>query len=126
MIVQDLISEKRKLKPVVCKLCHNDMGMQPQIVKIGNDFQVICCKCAERFTNKERELIYNMFTAFGGCFGKLKDETSYKVITRLMKEHNLKGSNIKLNMVDVKVLHEALLYGISPRHLIQGIKILQE
>ncbi|MFW9829348.1 MAG: hypothetical protein ACFFB4_03345 [Promethearchaeota archaeon] len=126
MITHDAISEKGKLKSVVCRICYNNTGKKPQIVKLGTEFQVICNECTERFTPEERDLIYNMFTAFGGYFGKLKDESSYKVITRLMKEYNLEGADLKLSAIDVRVLHEALLYGIAPRHLIQGIKILQE
>ena len=126
MITQDIISKKGKFKPVACRICYNNVGKQPQIVKLGTEFQVICSDCLERFTLEERELIYHMFTAFGGHFGKLSDESSYKVITRLIKEYNLEGANLKLSAIDVRVLHEALLYGIAPRHLIQGIKILQE
>jgi hypothetical protein len=38
-----------------------------------------------------------------------------------MQEKDLKATEI-----DVKVLHKALLYGITPRQLIQGVKLLHE
>ncbi len=66
-----------------------------------------------------------MFTAFSGDFGMIKGykPSTYHVISQLIDEYNLYGKVLKTN---VKVLHKALLNGITPKQLLQGVKLLNE
>ncbi len=128
MMIQEPIKRKTNLPVVQCRICHNDTKKQSKIVKLGNNYGIICSECSKMFSLEDIDLMYNMFTAFGGYFGMLKDTVSstYKIITNLVKEYNIQEKDLKATEVDVKVLHKALLYGITPRQLIQGVRLLHE
>ncbi len=128
MMIQEPIKSKTNLPIVQCRICHNDTKKQSKIVKLGNNYGIICSECSKMFSLEDIDLMHNMFTAFGGYFGMLKDTLSstYKIITNLVKEYNIQEKDLKATEVDVKVLHKALLYGITPRQLIQGVKLLNE
>ena len=126
MMIQEPIKRKTNLAVVQCKICQDDTKFQSKIVKLGNNYGIICGECSKMFSLEDIDLMFNMFTAFGGYFGMLKDTVSstYKIITKLIKEYDLQGKVLKAIEIDVKVLHKALLYGITPRQLIQGVKLL--
>ena len=128
MMIQEPIKRKTNLAVVHCRICHSDTKNQSRIVKLGNNYGIICSECSKIFSLEDIDLIYNMFTAFGGYFGMLKDTVSstYKIITKLVKEYDMQEKDLKATEIDVKVLHKALLYGITPRQLIQGVKLLYE
>ena len=128
MMIQEPIKRKTNLTVVQCRICHNDTKNQSKIVKLGNNYGIICSECSKMFSLEDIDLMYNMFRAFGGYFGMLKDTvgSTYKIITKLVKEYDIQEMDLKPTEVDVKVLHKALLYGITPRQLIQGVKLLLE
>jgi len=128
MMVQEPIKKKTNLPVVQCRICHNDTKRQSKIVKLGNNYGIICTECSKMFSLEDIDLTYNMFTAFGGYFGMLKDTVSstYKIIMKLVKEYNMQEKDFKATEIDVKVLHKALLYGITPRQLILGVKLLND
>ena len=130
MITQQITSDtiRGKLPSVKCKLCQNNVKKTSQIVKLGTNYGVICSDCAEEFSPKDRELIYNMFTAFGGYYGKLRTPTTnnYKIIKSLADQYQLVNKEINITSLDVRVLHMAFLYGISPSQIIQGLRILSD
>ncbi|MFX0019401.1 MAG: hypothetical protein ACFFAK_16590 [Promethearchaeota archaeon] len=128
MMIQEPIKRKTNLPVAQCRICHTDTKKQSKILKLGNNYEIICSECSKMFSLEDIHLMYNMFTAFGGYFGMLKDTVSstYKIITKLVKEYDLQEKDLKPTEVDVKVLYKALLYGITPRQLIQGVKLLHE
>ena len=130
MITQDVTNEKirGKFPSVQCKLCHADVKRTSKIVRLGAQFGVICESCSENFSSNERELIYNMCTAFGGYYGKLRNENTnnYKVIRKLADQYNIKYQGTDLTSLDIQVLHKAFLYGISPSQIIQSLRILSD
>ncbi|MFX0027115.1 MAG: hypothetical protein ACFE8M_11945 [Candidatus Hermodarchaeota archaeon] len=128
MMIQEPIKKKTNLSAVQCRICNNDTKNQSKIVKLGSNYGIICSECSKMFSLEDIDLMYNMFIAFGGYFGKLKDRvtSTYKIITKLIKKYNMDNKDLKATEIDVKVLHKALLYGITPRQLIQGIKLLYE
>lgn len=128
MITQQITSEsiRGKLPSVKCKLCHSDVKRTSQIVKLGTNYAVICSDCAEEFSPSDRELIYNMCLAFGGYFGKMRTSktNNYKIIKSLLEEYRITKKEGNIASLDVRILHKAFLYGISPHQIIQGLKIL--
>ena len=128
MITQQITSDtiRGKLPSVKCKLCQTEVKKTSQIVKLGANYGVICSDCAEEFSPKDRELIYNMMVAFGGYYGKLRTPTTnnYEIIKLLSEQHQLANREISIASLDVRVLHKAFLYGISPSQVVQGLKIL--
>ncbi|TFG03278.1 MAG: hypothetical protein EU542_02880 [Promethearchaeota archaeon] len=130
MITQQITSDtiRGKLPSVKCKLCQIDVKKTSQIVKLGTNYGVICSDCAEEFSSNDRELIYNMLIAFGGYYGKLRTPTTnnYKIIKSLAEEYQIAAQKINIASLDVCVLHQAFLYGISPSQVVQGLRILSD
>jgi hypothetical protein len=121
--------QKEKNLPVAqCAICRIDAKQGAKIVPIGTEHHVICHTCSEAFSLQDLELMHNMFTAFGGYFGMMRGykSSTYHVISQLIEEYNLYGKVLKTTEIDVKVLHKALLYGITPRQLVQGVRLLNE
>jgi hypothetical protein len=130
MITQQITSEsiRGKLPSVKCKLCQSDVKKTSQIVKLGPNYAVICRDCAEEFSPSDRELIYNMCLAFGGYFGKLRTSktNNYKIIKSLSEEYRITKKEGNIASLDVRILHKAFLYGISPSQIVQGLHILSD
>ncbi len=130
MITQQISNEslRGKLPFVKCRLCQADVKKASKIVRLGTGFGVICEDCYEEFNSNERELIYNMCIAFGGYFGKLRDEktNNYQVIKSLAEQYNVSYQGTNLTSLDIRILHRAFLYGISPSQIVQGLRILSD
>ncbi|MFX0136700.1 MAG: hypothetical protein ACFFDN_23895, partial [Candidatus Hodarchaeota archaeon] len=75
---------------------------------------------------EDLELMANMFFAYGGYFGKLKGRgfSVYKVLKELTSEIQVQETPIE--EVNIKMMHRALLYGITPHQFIEGLKLLLE
>ena len=126
MITPELVSDRKKVGSVECAICRNGESKEVKIKKLGRSFGVVCRDCLEEFSNGDLELMHNMFTAFGGYFGKLgasKEERYKKLeeIARSYEKEDKKASNIRS---DIKTMHQAFLYGISPVQLVQGLRML--
>ncbi len=89
-------------------------------------FRIVCEDCLKSFSDEEMELIHNMFTAFGGNFGLLSDskETSYSKLKEIAEDYKTLNKDVANIENDVKTLHLAFLYGITPKQLVQGLNLL--
>ena len=126
MIVSEFPKKKSTLSYIKCVLCRNDTRLDVKIKKIGNTFGTVCKECAKAFTDEEIELMHNMFTAFGGYYGKMSNskELSYSKLEEIAKDYKKQYRDINDVENDVKTLHSAFLYGISPQQLVKGLKLL--
>ena len=126
MIVSELTKKKSTLSYVNCVLCRNDTKLNVKIKKIGNSFEIVCEECTKTFKDEEIELMHNMFTAFGGYYNSMKNskELSYSKLEEIAKEYKEQCKDINNIENDIKTLHSAFLYGISPQQLVKGIKLL--
>ena len=126
MITSELVREKKKLSSVKCVLCRSNTNSNFKIKKIGMSFRIVCEDCLKSFSDKEMELIHNMFTAFGGNFGLLSDskETSYSKLKEIAEDYKTLNKDVANIESDVKTLHLAFLYGITPKQLVQGLNLL--
>ena len=126
MIVSERPKKKSTLSYVNCVLCRNDTKLDVKIKKIGNSFGVVCEVCAKTFKDEEIELMHNMFTAYGGYYGKMSisKELSYSKLEEIAKRYKEQYRDINNIKSDVKTLHSAFLYGISPQQLVKGLKLL--
>ncbi len=128
MITPELVSDKKKVCSVECSICRSCESTEVKIKRLGKSFGVVCGDCLEEFSDKDLELMHNMFTAFGGHFGKLgasKEET-YKRLEGIARSYERKGKKASDIEGDIKTIHLAFLYGISPVQLIRGLKMLLE
>jgi len=128
MITKQALNKKKPTNIIQCAICSHDTKQKAKIVNLENKFVVICWNCDEKFTHKELELMNNLFIAFGGYFGKLKTSKSsrYKVIKQLIKEFNIQSKDTTETEINVRVIYRALLFGVTPSQLIQGIRLLNE
>ena len=126
MIVSELTKKKNTFSYVKCVLCRNDTNLNVRIKKIGNSFGTVCEECAKTFNDEEIELMHNMFTAFGGYYGKMSNskELSYSKLEEIAKDYKEQYRDINDIENDIKTLHLAFLYGISPQQLVKGLKLL--
>ena len=72
--------------------------------------------------------MHNMFTAYGGHFGKLgaSKEKTYKKLEGIARSYEKEGKEAAKVESDIKTMHRAFLYGISPVQLVRGLKMLLE
>ncbi len=126
MIISELTKKKNTFSYVKCVLCRNDTNLNVRIKKIGNSFGTVCEECAKTFNDEEIELMHNMFAVFGGYFGELSNskELSYSKLEEIAKDYNEQNKDINNIENDIKTLHFAFLYGISPQQLVRGLKLL--
>ena len=119
----ELVEEKKSFSFVKCRICHRNANPEITIKKMGSTFGVICKNCARSFTNKEIELMHNIFTAFGGYFSKLSDskEVTYSKLKEIAKDYKSHGKNIESIENEIKTLHSAFLYGIRPQQLVKRL-----
>jgi len=126
MIVSESMKKKITFSYIKCVLCRNNAKMNVKIKKIGNSFGTVCEDCTKSFSDEEIELMHNMFTAFGGYFGKMSNskELSYSKLEDIANDYKEENKDIDDVENDVKTLHSAFLYGISPQKLVKGLKLL--
>jgi hypothetical protein len=123
---QQEISIKKSLGSIKCNICKKEIKGNHRITKLAMNYAIICENCNDKFTSEELELISNIFTAFGGYFGQMEGDSKsvYHTIKRLSNMYQEVDKKIDLSAVDIKILHQALLHGISPSQIVQGLKLL--
>jgi len=126
MIVSEFPKKRNTLSYIKCVLCRIDTKLDVKIKRIGNTFGTVCEECAKAFSDEEIELMHNMFTAFGGYYGKMSNskELSYSKLEEIAKDYKEQYRDINEVENDVKTLHSAFLYGISPQQLVKGLQLL--
>ena len=113
---------------VKCGICRNEIKRGASIYQEGLTFGVVCEKCYRSNSQEDLELMANLFLAYGGYFGKLKEKkfSVYKTIKKLISNIQPGKEPDTLIEMNIKMMHQALLYGVTPQELIQGLKILLE
>jgi len=108
---------------IKCGICRKEFRKGASIYKKGLSFGVVCEECYNNNSSDDLELMANLFMAFGGYFGMRKDSdySLYKALKTLTSGNNANGSIIELN---INLLHQALLHGVSPSQFRQGLKLL--
>lgn len=116
-------SENANLK---CGICHREITRGATIYQEGFHFGVVCTECYKKNSEEDLELMANMFFAYGGYFGKLKGSnfSIYKALKEILDEFQVTKESISVEEVNIKMMHRALLHGITPREFVEGLKIL--
>ena len=113
---------------IICGICHAEIENSATIYQEGLHFGTVCEKCYKTNSREDLELMANLFLAYGGYFGMIKDSnfslyTTLKMVTSKM---NAKEKDISVEKLNIKLMHQVLLHGITPHQFIQGLKILLE
>ena len=108
---------------IKCGICRREFKKGAKIYQKGLSFGVVCEECYTNNSQDDLELMGNLFMAYGGYFGMLKDSdySLYKILKTLTLGKNDDNSIIELN---INFLHQALLHGVSPNQFRQGLKLL--
>lgn len=121
---QQEIEIKENRSFVKCSICKQEILGKHRFIELAMNYGVICPECDNKFNEDEIELISNLFTAYGGYFGSKKsitENSTHQIMKKILNLYNVSGKNIEINALDIKILHQALLHGISPRQIVQGL-----
>lgn len=122
MMYQQEIKMEKKRNFVKCSICNQEIMGKHRFIELALNYGVICPECDNNFNKDEIELISNIFTAYGGYFGSLKGISGNSeinlIINRLSDLYKEGEQKINNNAIDIKILHQALLHGISPSQII--------
>ena len=110
MISNSKRKENSALKCVICRSVILDLT---KIVQSRLNFSLICGKCIEKFPEDDLELMSNMFIAYGGYYGQI---STFKFsLDNLIYAFIKDGERLDFKELNIKLLHKALLYGVSPK-----------
>ncbi|MFW9826705.1 MAG: hypothetical protein ACFFEY_03685 [Candidatus Thorarchaeota archaeon] len=113
-------------KTIKCGICHTELQRGASIYQEGLSFGIVCEKCYKSNSSEDLELMANLFLAYGGYFGmKKRSEFSlYKEIKKLTSKIQPGKTSDNLINLNIKMLHRALLHGVTPQEVILGLKVL--
>lgn len=120
MLAHSKSDQKSLFGNVKCCICQNNIRGAQKIIRAGLHYGFICSKFFTRFSKEEVELMINMFIAYGGYFGKLKNSrtSTYKRVKILKEEIEKNRNNMPTSVLDIRIIHKALLYGIPSNQFI--------
>ncbi len=113
---------------VICRICCSTIKKNAKIFKEGLRFAIVYSKCHDNIPKDDLELMANMFIAYGGYFGKLKNSnfSLYSTLKELIIEFNLDSKSVPVDELNIKMKYRALLHGVTPQEFINGLEILLE
>ncbi|MHA2010154.1 MAG: hypothetical protein ACW99E_21850 [Promethearchaeota archaeon] len=111
-----------------CGICRRIIEDRAQIYQAGISWGVLCIDCYKNFSSEDIELMTNMFIAYGGYFGKRKgsDFSTNKVLKKILSELQLQRKKVNVEGLNLKMLHRALLYGITPKQYVKSLQSLMK
>ncbi|MHA1294845.1 MAG: hypothetical protein ACTSQJ_19575 [Promethearchaeota archaeon] len=125
MITYPKFCDKNYIRLLKCAICRGEIKHNTYVYQSSFNLQLICDSCHESFSENDIDLITNMFIAYGGYFGQYKhEEFSISKILKDLIEEIKAGTNRNLKEMNIKMLHKALLHGITPKRFINTLKFL--
>lgn len=97
-----------------CAICHADINEFNPVFQSKVNYSIICSKCMVLFSEEEIEVALNLLILYGGYFGQYK-EKKFSVIEQLLKIVDNEGDKIDIETTNMKLLHLALIHGITPK-----------
>jgi len=108
---------------VRCGICQNQLGRKAEIYREGLGYGVVCEDCYKNNSPEDLELMANLFMAFGGYFGMVKDP-SFSLYKTLKPLTSGSSANRAIKELNIKGLHQALLHGVGPHQFRQGLRVM--
>ncbi|MFX1320795.1 MAG: hypothetical protein ACFFAQ_04035 [Promethearchaeota archaeon] len=113
---------------IKCSICRHDIKDRATLCQTGFNYGIVCVKCYRKFSKEDLELMANLFTAFGGYFGRYRrsEFSKLKILkaihTDLLPIYEENG----VEELNIRMLHKALLHGISPEEYIENLELVLE
>jgi hypothetical protein len=119
-------SDSKSSYSVKCGICHVEIVDRAQIYQAGINLGVVCSECYKHFSAEDMEMMANMFIAYGGYFGMLKDSdfSLVKTLENVLKNSLKEKKAVNTEHINIRLMHKALLHGISPEEYIQNLNVL--
>ncbi len=126
MVINSQIRHNYTYTSIKCGICRSEIKKGAQIFQEGLHFGIVCSQCHDNTSKEDLELMANMFLAYGGYFGKLKDPrfSIGAILKDLLKENKVDKKCASIDELNIKLLHSALLHGLTPQQFIRGLEIL--
>ena len=115
-------------QPIKCSICRHEIKDRATLYQTGVNYGIVCVECYRKFTRKDLELMANLFMAFGGYFGQYRG-SEFSILRILKAIHTDLLPIYEENGVEelnIRMLHRALLHGISPEEYIKNLEIILE
>ena len=114
---------KKTMEVIRCRVCHSVITEFEGIYQSPSLYSIACHSCSGVFSDDDLEVMMNLFYLYGGYFGKKKREEFCleTIIDSIGDEIPIDFEN--LEKINQRVMHVALLYGLSPSEISQ---LLQE
>ncbi|MFX1478034.1 MAG: hypothetical protein ACFFCI_07865 [Promethearchaeota archaeon] len=111
---------------IKCSICRNEIRERATFYQSGITCGVICVDCYKRFSNEDLDLIANLFLAYGGYFGQYKRSqfSILKILQAIYEDLFPLYRKRGLEELNIRMLHKALLHGISPQEYIENLNLL--
>ena len=99
-----------------CGICHKKIKKRAAVYHEAFHIEVICPHCYSQNSKEDIELIANMFLAFGGYFGRLRDPLFpvNEMLKCFLNEIQANKGMMSSECLKIKLLHLALLHGVTP------------
>ncbi|MFX1411168.1 MAG: hypothetical protein ACFFA6_12515 [Promethearchaeota archaeon] len=122
-----MITESQKYgHPIKCSVCHLEIKNRASLYQAGVNLGIVCVDCYRLFSTEDLELVSNLFIAFGGYFGQYKrvEFSILRILKAIHKDLFLTYDDVE--ELNVRMLHRALLHGITPKQYIENLELIFE
>ncbi|MGB5912548.1 MAG: hypothetical protein WBH31_15255 [Promethearchaeia archaeon] len=111
-------------KEIHCVICHSDIKDLDDIYQVSHNLGIICQNCVKIFSSEDIEIMIYLFFIYGGYFGKFDQRTFSlpEAIKSLTKQEFNPKKQIMFEDLNERLVHKALLHGISPVDLVKTLK----
>ena len=100
----------------ICSICHRELGDYTSIHESIAFLGLVCRDCEQKFSKRDIEFMIHWFKIYGGYFGQRKMvnfSISY-ALREIMRDIGNNRGMISPSNLEVRMMHKALLHGISP------------
>jgi len=121
---EGLVLKKSSSEALVCELCQNDLKLHANVYQSEFIVSFICDDCFLSFDKDDIDFMLNLFNIYGGFYGKNKREniSVARVIEQLGREIRSNKTLMNIDVLELQMLHKALLQGISVEKFEQELK----
>jgi hypothetical protein len=107
---------------IKCAICHTDIKDRHQMYQTSFSLGLVCKECRKRFSREDIEMISNLFLAYGGYFGQ-KNRDNLSIDDLIIKfAHRIDMGEETLTSTNIKMWHEILTHGITPKEFLRVLK----
>jgi len=110
-------------KQIQCAICRADIITLKDTYQTTKLHGVICSKCVQKFSADDIELMTYLFFLYGGYYGKFgQGSFSIRQSLKAISEQETKEIDQQFLKINERLVHNALLHGISPQDLIKKLQ----